>query len=142
MRPISLFWLIGLVGLTACAPERPETLPATTVAVADTTTIVRLSAEDFVARYTPDAVVIDVRTPEEFARGHLKDALNINVLADDFREQIQALGLDPNTPIYLYCRSGRRSQRAAEILREMGFRQLYNIGGFNDLARAGAPVER
>ncbi|MDQ7040161.1 MAG: rhodanese-like domain-containing protein [Rhodothermus sp.] len=142
MRPVSLLWLIGLVGLTACTPERTETPPATTVAVTDTTTIVRLSAEDFVAHHAPNAIVIDVRTPEEFAQGHLKGALNINVLAADFREQIQALDLDPNTPVYLYCRSGRRSQRAAEILREMGFRQLYNIGGFRDLVQAGAPVER
>jgi len=139
-----IIWLLTLLlGLTAaCTTEHPDTPQPTTAAVADTTAIVRLTAEEFLARYTPEAVVIDVRTPEEFAQGHLKGALNINVQAPDFREQIRALGLDPNRPVYLYCRSGRRSQRAAEILREMGFRQLYNIGGFEDLARAGAEVAR
>jgi len=138
-----IFLLLAFVlGLTAYAIERTETPPTTTTTVTDTVAIVRLSAEEFLARYTPDAVVVDVRTPEEFAQGHLKGALNINVQAPDFQDQIQALGLNPDQPIYLYCRSGRRSQRAAEILREMGFRQLYNIGGFEDLARAGAEVER
>ncbi len=138
-----IFLLLAFVlGLTAYAIERAETPPTTTTTVTDTVAIVRLSAEEFLARYTPDAVVVDVRTPEEFAQGHLKGALNINVQAPDFQDQIQALGLNPDQPIYLYCRSGRRSQRAAEILREMGFRQLYNIGGFEDLARAGAEVER
>jgi phage shock protein E len=138
-----IFLLLAFVlGLTAYAIERAETPPTTTTTVTDTVAIVRLSAEEFLARYTPDAVVVDVRTPEEFAQGHLKGALNINVQAPDFQDQIQALGLNPDQPIYLYCRSGRRSQRAAEILHEMGFRQLYNIGGFEDLARAGAEVER
>jgi phage shock protein E len=138
-----IFLLLAFVlGLTAYAIERAETPPTTTTTVTDTVAIVRLPAEEFLARYTPDAVVVDVRTPEEFAQGHLKGALNINVQAPDFQDQIQALGLNPDQPIYLYCRSGRRSQRAAEILHEMGFRQLYNIGGFEDLARAGAEVER
>jgi len=143
MKTRTIWLLILLLGFTAaCTTERPGTPQATTAAVADTTAIVRLTAEEFLARYTPEAVVIDVRTPEEFAQGHLKGALNINVQAPDFRAQIQALKLDPDRPVYLYCRSGRRSQLAAEILREMGFRRLYNIGGFEDLARAGAEVAR
>ncbi len=142
MKTRILLLLALLSGSAACTTERTEPPQTTTTVVADTTAIVRLTAEEFLARYTPEAVVIDVRTPEEFAQGHLKGALNINVQAPDFQEQIQAFGLDPNRPVYLYCRSGRRSQRAAEILREMGFRQLYNIGGFEDLARAGAEVAR
>ncbi len=142
MKTRTILLLTLLLGVTACTTERTEVPQTTMAAVADTTAIVRLTAEEFLARYTPEAVMIDVRTPEEFAQGHLKGALNINVQAPDFREQIQTLGLDPDRPVYLYCRSGRRSQRAAEILREMGFRQLYNIGGFEDLARAGADVER
>lgn len=139
---LTLLLALGL-GLAACTspPKRSAALSTATAAALDTTAIVRLSAEAFLARYTPEAVVIDVRTPEEFAQGHLKHAWNINVQAPDFREQIQALGLDPEAPVYLYCRSGRRSQQAAELLREMGFRKLYNIGGFEDLARAGAEVE-
>lgn len=131
--------LVLILGLTACASERPHT-SASVATRADTTVILRLTAEEFLARYTPETVVIDVRTPEEFAQGHLQGALNLNVQAPDFREQVAALQLSPNQPVYLYCRSGRRSQRAAEILREMGFRKLYNIGGFEDLVRAGANV--
>ncbi|SHK33881.1 rhodanese-like domain-containing protein [Rhodothermus profundi] len=136
-----LLLLLLLPGLQACTPQRASTQSAPATEQANPAVIVRLSAEEFLARYTPEAVILDVRTPEEFAQGHLKGARNVNVLAADFRERIQALNLDPNAPVYLYCRSGRRSQRAAEILRDMGFRKLYNIGGFNDLARAGAAVE-
>ena len=133
--------VVLILGLTACASERSHTSASVaTRATPDTTVILRLTAEEFLARYTPETVVIDVRTPEEFAQGHLQGALNHNVQAPDFREQVAALQLSPDQPVYLYCRSGRRSQRAAEILREMGFRKLYNIGGFEDLARAGANV--
>ena len=96
----------------------------------------RLSADAFLEQRTPDAVVLDVRTPEEYAAGHLVGAPNINVLADDFRAQVDTL--DRNQTVYLYCRTGNRSGRATEIMKEMGFTEVYNVGGFSDLAAAGA----
>lgn len=73
--------------------------------------------------------LVDVRTPEEYREGHLKSAKNINVTEDDFREKAQQLNKDE--PVYLYCRSGKRSAKAAEILREMGFSEIYDMeGGF------------
>jgi phage shock protein E len=83
--------------------------------------------------------VIDVRTPTEFAAGHVSGALSIDVEAADFRERLA--GLDRDTPYLLYCRSGRRSAIAAEILAEEGFTDVIDAGAFEDLARAGAPVE-
>ncbi|GAB5534689.1 MAG: rhodanese-like domain-containing protein [Rubricoccaceae bacterium] len=85
------------------------------------------------------AFVIDARTADEFASGHIAGALNVDVLEDDFRQRVD--DLDRDEPVYIYCRSGNRSGRAATILEEMGFSQVVNAGGFSALASAGAPVE-
>ncbi len=71
--------------------------------------------------------LIDVRTIEEFGEGHLKNAKNICVTDDDFKEKVEKL--NRNEPVYLYCRSGKRSARAGEILREMGFTEIYDMDG-------------
>ena len=86
----------------------------------------------------PDALVVDVRTPAEFASGHIAGARNVDV-SGDFRGQMAAV--DRETPVYLYCRAGRRSASAAQTLREMGFTSVVNAGGFSDLAAAGAATE-
>ncbi len=86
-----------------------------------------------VADVPENAVWIDVRTPEEFAAGHLEGA--VNVPHERIEAGVEALGLEPDTPIYLYCRSGRRSGIAAEALAGRGFRHLTNAGGLDE-ARA------
>jgi len=85
------------------------------------------------------AFVIDARTADEYASGHISGALNVDVLEDDFRQRVE--DLDREEPVYIYCRSGNRSGRAATIMEEMGFSSVINAGGFNALAAAGAPVE-
>lgn len=99
-----------------------------------------MSPADFVAERDPNAPVIDVRTPQEFASGHLADAVNVDVMARDFPQQIAALDLPDDGPVYLYCRSGNRSGQAAQMLRRMGHDGAVNVGGFMALARAGAEV--
>jgi uncharacterized protein len=89
-----------------------------------------------------DAAILDVRTPAEFADGRLRSALHADVMAPDFRQRIEALGLDPAQPVYVYCRSGNRSARAASILREMGYAHAENIGGLDALIGAGFDAER
>ncbi|AFL80149.1 Rhodanese-related sulfurtransferase [Aequorivita sublithincola DSM 14238] len=74
-----------------------------------------------------DVQLVDVRTPEEFAEGHLDNAKNINVLETDFITQAEKLNLDE--PIYLYCRSGKRSAKAALILKDVGFKEIYDMNG-------------
>ena len=71
--------------------------------------------------------IVDVRTPEEFGASHLKDAQNICVTEDDFKEKIKSL--DKNKPVYVYCKKGGRSAKAAEILAEMGFTEIYDLQG-------------
>ena len=80
---------------------------------------------------------IDVRTPAEYAEGHLEDALNIDLQSASFRERIAEL---PHDGSYLvYCRSGNRSAQAARIMAELGFTDVVDGGGFADLVEAGLP---
>ena len=103
-----------------------------------------LSAADFEARRQPDDPILDVRTPREFDTGHLKGAENVNLQAPDFQAQIEALSeqgvIARDRPVYLYCRSGNRSGMAARMLREMGFSDAYNIGGYATLKANGTAV--
>ncbi len=75
--------------------------------------------------------LVDVRTPEEYAKGHIGDAVNINVNASDFEERISQM--DKEAPIYLYCKKGGRSNRAVGILQDLGFETIYDYsGGYDD----------
>lgn len=85
--------------------------------------------------------VLDVRRPDEYARGHLENAVNIDVSAPDFRERIAEL--DRDRPYVVYCKAGVRGAKAMEILRQAGFSRVYNIsGGFDNWTRQGLPVQR
>ena len=86
------------------------------------------------------AYLVDVRTPEEFSGGHLQHATNINYNSPDFKAQISKL--DKNKPVYLYCRSGNRSGKAADTLKTLGFSTFYNIGGFEQLKTEGFPADQ
>lgn len=81
------------------------------------------------ARSDKDAKVIDVRSPKEFASGHVKGALNIPV---DRIDQVRSLVPDPSTPLYLYCTSGMRSAGAVRALRGSGYTEVVNMGGIMD----------
>ena len=85
-------------------------------------------------------VVIDVRTPDEFASGHLRKAdHNFNVMSGELEQKLDSL--DKNKTYYLYCRSGNRSGKAAQIMKQNGFEDVHNIGGFRDLVKAGFESE-
>ncbi len=84
-------------------------------------------------------VVIDVRTPAEYAAGHLAGAQNIDVEAGDFGTRIASL--DKSAAYLLYCRSGRRSAIAADQMASAGFKDIVDGGGMDALVAAGAPVE-
>ncbi len=89
----------------------------------------KISAEELVAavKKTPDAQVVDVRTPAEYKAGHIQNASNVDVRSAEFNRMISAL--DKSKPVYLYCLSGGRSSSAASKLRDMGFAQVYEMPG-------------
>lgn len=82
-------------------------------------------------------VVMDVRTPEEFATGHLPGAVNVP-LANDFEGAIA--DLDEQTAYVVYCQSGARSAEAAGTMVDAGFGSVVDAGGIEQLRQAGAQV--
>lgn len=85
---------------------------------------------------------LDARTAEEYVDGHIKGAILIDVLQSDFIQK--ALQLLPNKkrPVAVYCRSGRRSKTAAEILTKNGYKVIELDHGFNAWKAAGKPISR
>jgi rhodanese-related sulfurtransferase len=79
---------------------------------------------------TPKAILIDVRTADEYKEGHIKNAINIDYYNNQFSVIMSSYPKD--APIYLYCRSGNRSGKAATLLKEQGFTNVFDLaGGFN-----------
>lgn len=81
-----------------------------------------------------NTVLIDVRTPQEFASGHLEGAVNIDAQAEDFRDQLAAL--DPQVEYFVYCRSGNRSAAAIRTMTAAGFTDLTDLGSVEEASRA------
>lgn len=74
--------------------------------------------------------LVDVRTAEEFNAGTIGHAKNIDYLSSEFIEGLNVLNKDE--PVYIFCRSGNRSQKARQIMLEHGFTQVYDLdGGYN-----------
>lgn len=101
-----------------------------------------ISVSDFESKLarTPDAQLVDVRTPGEYEAGHLKNSQNIDFLNDDSKPAYAKL--DKDKPVFVYCKSGGRSGRAASMLHDMGFKTVYNMdGGMMKWDAAGKPME-
>ncbi|MBS1646089.1 MAG: thioredoxin [Bacteroidetes bacterium] len=85
--------------------------------------------------------LVDVRTPEEYQEGHLKNALNYDINGSDFESKLNSL--DKNKPVLVYCLSGGRSAQAASMMAEKGFAQVYNMkGGMMKWNAANLPTEK
>jgi len=108
-----LLALLAALGLAGCST--PEPASASTLDVAG-------------------AVVIDVRTPEEYATGHLEGALLLDITAGELEAALPQL--DPAATYLVYCRSGNRAGAAVELMRAAGFTDVTNLGSVDDAARA------
>lgn len=86
--------------------------------------------------------LVYVRTSREYKKGHIKNAVLINFFDKDFKN-ISTKKLDKNKPVYLYCRSGGRSAKAAKMYKDAGFKKVYNLlGGFNAWSAKGLEIEK
>ena len=99
-----------------------------------------LTVAEFSAKSQEAGVIsLDVRTAQEFAEGHLKNAININVESGNFEKEIA--NLDKTATYAVYCRSGRRSQVAIDRMKAAGFTNLFNLNaGVQEWAAAGLPL--
>jgi phage shock protein E len=87
-----------------------------------------------------DIIILDVRTPAEYGAGHLKNAQHIDFYAPDFSQRLQTL--DPPKTYLVYCAVGGRSREAAQMMQQLGFKQMYDASeGFSFLKNSGVPVE-
>jgi rhodanese-related sulfurtransferase len=85
------------------------------------------------------AKILDVRTPEEVAEGHLLGSTTVNFLSPDFSKEVEAL--NKNKTYLLYCRSGSRTRKAADAMQKMGFKHVYMLeGGITAWKEAGKEV--
>lgn len=88
---------------------------------------------------TSDTVIVDVRTPEEYAAGHLDGAVNINLQSGEFEQEISELPADGT--YIVYCRSGNRSAQAAAIMDTLGFTDVTDLGAVENASSAtGIPI--
>jgi len=86
-----------------------------------------------------DFIIVDVRTREEFNEGHIENAVNIDFRSETFKEDLDKL--DKNKAYFIYCRSGNRSGRAMPIMKELGFKEVYNLSpGIKGWLAKGLPV--
>lgn len=119
------------------ADDAPPSQPAQSQATsaAPTEVVDPATARDAIA---DGATTIDVRTPEEFATGHLRGAVNVDLSAPDFDERIAAL--DKTASYVVYCASGNRAGTAIKTMHDQGFEDLVNGGGYEGLAASGLPT--
>ena len=107
------FVCIFLWGLFACSSKPKENFS-------------NLSSDEFEKLITEqDVQCLDARTPAEYTEGHIAGSININVMDDSFAGMADEL-LDPKKPVAVYCKSGRRSRNAANLLHKKGF-VVYNL---------------
>ena len=116
---------------------------AATLCVATTfgeTRIEDVSVTEFQALVAQNnGIILDVRTPDEVAQGHIAGASVLNIYDEDFERKLNLMQKDK--PVYVYCRSGGRSSRAAQIMGENGFSEVYNLeGGMGAWDRANLPT--
>lgn len=96
------------------------------------------NAQDFIIAH-PDAIVMDVRTPNEFSEGHVAGAINVDYHGDGFHDALSKL--DKDAHYIVHCKSGNRSGKSMKIMKELGFQRVTHMdGGFDAWEAAGLPV--
>lgn len=113
----SALLLTLLITLTGCGSTATLDQQINNVSPSEAAGIIGTSGDDL--------VILDIRTSEEFAAGKIKDSINIDFYAADFREQLD--GLDKDTHYLVYCNSGNRSGQALPIFEDLGFAEVDNL---------------
>ena len=122
MKYVSLCTLIlATFALASCQSGQPA-LEGPAVELMDVPTFAQALKDN------PKAQLVDVRTPAEYQEGTIEGSRHINFYGEDFTAQLEAQ-LDKNQPVYIFCRSGNRSGKAAVMMEELGFKKVYDLDG-------------
>ena len=131
--------LLALVGCSDDSSSDPTTTTPTAVAaVTGPVLLTPADGAELIGTKGEALTIIDVRTPAEFAEGHLEGAINADVQGGQFSAFLA--GLDKGAAYVVYCRSGNRSAVAAQAMVDAGFTEVYDLGGIVDLQAAGYAV--
>ncbi|MGI6242910.1 MAG: rhodanese-like domain-containing protein [Prevotella sp.] len=123
---MSILTALGL-GMSSCAQHE---------------NITSVDVDQFETSIMSDNVqLVDVRTAEEYAEGHIAYAANIDIQKANFKDKAQTM-LDKESPAYVYCRSGHRSMMAAKELAKMGFKVVNLSGGVMEWTNKGKPLNK
>ena len=123
--------LFLLASISSCNSQQKKTT--------DPNAVVQVVGIEVFEKLEESVQLIDIRTPEEYNKGYINNAININFFDDDFMEQMSKLNKDE--ALYIYCRSGGRSGSASEKLEEAGFTKVYDLGvGMKGWRKKDKPV--
>jgi phage shock protein E len=135
------FAVLALTALTACSQGGTTGTKGGTATVAAEQAPETLDAKSFQAAIGQGkALLVDVRTPAEYASGHLEGSLNVDWTGSNYEAEFDKLPKDQ--PLLLYCRSGGRSGQALEYLKTKGYQVQHLIGGIGAWMSAGLPVTK
>ena len=133
MLVLSVSLVIGAVLASGCVGKETPTQTIGNITPQEAFALIQENQDN------PNFVIIDVRTPEEFANEHLKNAINLDYRCETFEDELNKL--DKNKTYLIYCRSGRRSGNALDIMAELNFREVYNmLDGINGWKAEGLPT--
>ncbi len=127
-----------VLGAAGCGDDSSPDLATVPAASGALTKVTPQDGQALIDQLGSELTVIDVRTAEEFATGHLEGAVNYDIEAGQFSALIEPL--DRGKPYMVYCHSGRRSAIAADAMVAAGFSRVYDVGGIADWMAAGLPV--
>ncbi len=138
----SFFILLALSVFACSSSDSQNTTPDTPKTTEPKAQDGVLSAEEFakLLETQSNAQLVDVRTADEFAGGHLRGAKNLDYLSGELNSGLGQL--DRERPVMLYCKKGGRSAKSYKLLKKAGFKTVYDLeGGYTEWVRQNLPIE-
>lgn len=126
----SIFFIIALLAIFSCSKNQSSD------------SIDSLTAQKFeeIVNTNKDAIILDVRTPEEYSEGHISGAVNIDYMNEDFEQEIAKL--NKSKTYLVYCKAGVRQDKASTRMKELGFEHILLLdGGITSWQQNGMPLE-
>ena len=139
--PIIILIIISFSGCSQ-TKEVPKSANTNSTAQKSTNNLISVSSREFnnlISSKSPSDIVLDVRTIEEFSEGHIQGAKLMDFYKENYENDLALL--DKNVTYYIYCRSGNRSGETLELMKKLGFKNVYNLNrGINDWNSKGYKI--